>query len=96
MLGMAQDGEKADIVFMDPPRAGSDECFLSSLVTLAPKKIVYISCNPETQQRDLRFLTKRGYKVEKIQPVDMFPHTNHVETVVLLSKGEVDSKKIRV
>ena len=86
MLGMAQDGEKADIVFMDPPRAGSDECFLSSLVILAPKKIVYISCNPETQQRDLRFLTKRGYKVEKIQPVDMFPHTNHVETVVLLSR----------
>ncbi len=86
MLGMAQDGEKADIVFMDPPRAGSDECFLSSLVTLAPKKVVYISCNPETQQRDLRLLTKRGYKVEKIQPVDMFPHTNHVETVVLLSQ----------
>ena len=86
MLGMAQDGERADIVFMDPPRAGSDECFLSSLVTLAPKKVVYVSCNPETQQRDLRFLTKRGYKVEKIQPVDMFPHTNHVETVVLLSQ----------
>ena len=86
MLGMAQDGERADIVFMDPPRAGSDECFLSSLVTLAPKKVVYISCNPETQQRDLRLLTKRGYKVEKIQPVDMFPHTNHVETVVLLSQ----------
>ena len=91
MLGMARDGEKADIVFMDPPRAGSDECFLSSLVTLAPKKIVYISCNPETQQRDLRFLTKRGYKVEKIQPVDMFPHTNHVETVVLLSHKKADS-----
>ena len=90
MLGMAQDGERADIVFMDPPRAGSDECFLSSLVTLAPKKIVYISCNPETQQRDLRFLTKRDYKVEKIQPVDMFPHTNHVETVVLLSHKKPD------
>ena len=90
MLGMARDGEKADIVFMDPPRAGSDECFLSSLVTLAPKKIVYISCNPETQQRDLRLLTKRGYKVEKIQPVDMFPHTNHVETVVLLSHKKPD------
>ena len=91
MLGMAQDGEKADIVFMDPPRAGSDECFLSSLVTLAPKKIVYISCNPETQQRDLRFLTKRGYKVEKVQPVDMFPHTNHIETIVLLSHKKADS-----
>lgn len=88
IIGMAQDGEKADIVFMDPPRAGSDECFLSSLVTLAPKKIVYISCNPETQQRDLRFLTKRGYKVEKIQLVDMFPHTNHVETVVLITRPE--------
>lgn len=87
MLGMVQDGEKADIVFMDPRRAGSDECFLSSLVTLAPKKVVYISCNPETQQRDLRFLTKRGYKVEKIQPVDMFPHTNHVETVALLVRN---------
>ena len=72
---------------MDPPRAGSDECFLSSLVTLASKKVVYISCNPETQQRDLRFLTKRGYKVEKIQPVDMFPHTNHVETVALLVRN---------
>ncbi|MGN0545601.1 MAG: 23S rRNA (uracil(1939)-C(5))-methyltransferase RlmD [Acutalibacteraceae bacterium] len=88
MLGMAQGGERADIVFMDPPRAGSDECFLSSLVTLAPKKVVYISCNPETQQRDLRFLTKRGYRVEKIQPVDMFPHTNHVETIVMLAKKE--------
>lgn len=91
MLGMARDGERADIVFMDPPRAGSDECFLSSLVTLAPKKIVYISCNPETQQRDLRFLTKRGYKVEKIQPVDMFPHTNHVETVVQLVRKIPDT-----
>lgn len=91
MLGMARDGERADIVFMDPPRAGSDECFLSSLVTLAPKKIVYISCNPETQQRDLRFLTKRDYKVEKIQPVDMFPHTNHVETVVQLVRKIPDT-----
>ncbi len=86
MLGMAQDKERADVVFMDPPRAGSDECFLSSLVTLAPEKVVYISCNPETQQRDLRFLIKHGYKAVKIQPVDMFPHTNHVETVCLLSR----------
>ena len=70
---------------MDPPRAGSDEAFLSSLVSLAPEKVVYISCNPETQRRDLEFLTKRGYQVRRIQPVDMFPHTNHVETVVLLS-----------
>lgn len=88
MLGMAQDKERADVVFMDPPRAGSDECFLSSLVTLAPEKVVYISCNPETQQRDLRFLIKHGYKAVKIQPVDMFPHTNHVETVCLLSRKD--------
>ena len=81
---------------MDPPRAGSDRAFLSSVLTLSPKRIVYISCNPETQQRDLLFLCKNGYQVRKIQPVDMFPHTLHVETVVLLSKGEVDSKKIRV
>lgn len=88
MLGMAQDKERADVVFMDPPRAGSDERFLSSLVTLAPEKVVYISCNPETQQRDLRFLIKHGYKAVKIQPVDMFPHTNHVETVCLLSRKD--------
>ena len=86
MTDMAADGRTADVVFMDPPRAGSDEAFLSSVVTLSPKKIVYVSCNPETQERDLKYLIKNGYKVKKIQPVDMFPHTNHVETVVLLTK----------
>ena len=96
MVNMAAGGEKADVVFMDPPRAGSDKAFLSSVVTLSPKKIVYISCNPETQARDIAFLTRNGYKVKKITPVDMFPHTSHVETVVLLSKGEIDSKKVRV
>jgi 23S rRNA (uracil1939-C5)-methyltransferase len=54
---------------------------------LSPEKIVYISCNPETQQRDLFYLTKNGYKVKKIQPVDMFPYTSHVECVALLSKA---------
>lgn len=86
MTNMAADGKSADVVFMDPPRAGSDEAFLSSVVTLNPKRIVYVSCNPETQERDLKYLIKNGYKVKKIQPVDMFPHTNHVETVVLLSR----------
>ena len=86
MSDMASDGERADVVFMDPPRAGSDERFLSSVMKLSPKKIVYISCNPETQQRDLRILTSGGYHAERIQPVDMFPHTNHIETVVLLQK----------
>ena len=84
MLGMKEAGEKCDVLFMDPPRAGSDKKFLSCAVSLSPDRIVYISCNPETQQRDLFYLTKNGYKVKKIQPVDMFPFTNHVETVVLL------------
>ena len=92
MVDMASNGEKADIVFMDPPRAGSDKAFLSSVVTLSPKKIVYISCNPETQARDLSFLVRNGYKVRKIQPVDMFPHTAHVETVALLVRN-ISTKK---
>ena len=87
MLEMSLEKEPADVVFMDPPRAGSDRTFLSSLIALSPQKVVYISCNPETQQCDLRYLTSKGpYRVTRIQPVDMFPHTNHVETVVLLSK----------
>ena len=88
--------DEVDVVFMDPPRAGSDEAFLSSVVTLAPKRVVYVSCNPETLARDLLYLTKHGYRAQECQPVDMFPWTKHVETVVLLSKGEIDSKKVRV
>ncbi len=88
MIEMVNEKQKCDVVFMDPPRAGSDRNFLLSLVALSPKKVVYISCNPETQQRDLYFLTKNGYKVTNIQPVDMFPNTNHVETVCLLSKDK--------
>ncbi|HJB25255.1 MAG TPA: 23S rRNA (uracil(1939)-C(5))-methyltransferase RlmD, partial [Firmicutes bacterium] len=90
LVQMAEEGKQADVVLMDPPRAGSDRAFLSSIVTLSPKKVVYISCNPETQQRDLLYLTQHGYEVKQIQPVDMFPHTSHVETVVLLSKLKVD------
>ena len=86
MLGMKEQGEKCDVLLMDPPRAGSDKKFLSCAVALAPTKIVYISCNPETQQRDLFYLIKNGYKVKKIQPVDMFPFTAHIESVVLLEK----------
>lgn len=86
MVKAANCGAKYDVVIMDPPRVGASLEFLRSLVILSPKKIVYISCNPETQARDLSFLTRKGYKVRRIQPVDMFPHTEHVETVVLLSK----------
>lgn len=86
MLSLKEQGERCDVLFMDPPRAGSDKKFLSSAVALMPEKIVYISCNPETQQRDLNYLVRNGYKVKKIQPVDMFPYTNHVECVVRLSR----------
>ena len=86
MTEAAKAGDKVDVVFMDPPRAGSDLPFLKSVAALAPNRIVYISCNPETQARDLAVLCKNGYRVEKMQPVDMFPHTGHVECVVLLSQ----------
>ena len=77
---------EVDVVFMDPPRAGSDEAFLSSVVKLSPKRVVYVSCNPETLARDLKYLTKHGYQAVECTPVDMFPFTKHVETVVLLSQ----------
>lgn len=86
ILKMAAKGERTDIVFMDPPRAGSTPEFLSAVNKMQPKRIVYISCNPETQKRDLDILKKKGWKTRRIQPVDLFPHTDHVETVVLLSK----------
>jgi 23S rRNA (uracil1939-C5)-methyltransferase len=84
MVQMAARGEKADVVVMDPPRVGSDEAFLSSVVKLKPKRVVYVSCNPETQARDMKYLVNNGYKVEHIQPVDMFPQTSHVECVAKL------------
>ena len=86
MQALAENGESADVVFMDPPRSGSSKKFIDSLTAMKPERVVYISCNPETLARDLQFITKKGYGVKKIQPVDMFPHTNHVETVCLLSK----------
>ncbi|MFD1021082.1 23S rRNA (uracil(1939)-C(5))-methyltransferase RlmD [Thalassobacillus hwangdonensis] len=84
MVQMANRGEKADVVILDPPRSGSDEAFLSSVAKLKPKRVVYVSCNPETQARDMKYLEKNGYKVEEIQPVDMFPQTFHVESVAKL------------
>ena len=82
---MAEAGETVDVVLMDPPRAGSDERFLRALAKLAPTRVVYVSCNPETLTRDLAVLTQYGYRATAIQPVDMFPFTHHVETVVMLS-----------
>ena len=89
--GEKNGADEVDVIFMDPPRAGSDEAFLSSVVTLAPKRVVYVSCNPETLARDLLYLTKHGYRAQECQPVDMFPWTKHVETVVLLSHKKADS-----
>ena len=87
--GMADREETVDVVFMDPPRSGSSEAFLQSLLVIRPKKIVYISCEPQTQARDLQAL-KKDYKIEAIQPVDMFPMTEKIETVVLLSRKTPD------
>ena len=84
MEKMAGDGLRPDVVFLDPPRSGSDERFLRSLLRCAPGRVVYVSCDPETLARDLRVLTKGGYRARAIQPVDMFPFTEHVETVCLL------------
>ncbi len=84
MLQMVKEHEKADVVIMDPPRSGSDEKFLSSVIKLGPEKIVYVSCGPESLKRDLQYLKKHGYQVKKIQPVDMFPFTDSIENVVEL------------
>ena len=86
-------GEKADVIFMDPPREGSTPEFLASVARMAPKRVVYVSCNPVTLARDLATLTKLGYKAEGFTPVDMFPHTEHIETVCALSKLEIHRKK---
>ena len=87
MEAVADENEKPEVVFMDPPRAGSDERFLSSLIKMSPEKVVYISCNPETMARDLKYLCENSnYKIRKIQPVDMFPHTAHIETVAMITK----------
>ena len=86
MREMAANGEKVDVVFMDPPRSGSDEIFLSSVVQLAPKRVVYISCNPETMARDLEYLTDHGYRAITAWTFDMFPSTAHIEVVTCLSR----------
>ncbi|MBQ6633691.1 MAG: 23S rRNA (uracil(1939)-C(5))-methyltransferase RlmD [Ruminococcus sp.] len=85
MKQLAEDGEKVDAVMMDPPRAGASKAFLEAVAALMPKRVVYISCGIDTLARDLRILEKYGYKTKKIQPVDMFPHTTGIETVVSLS-----------
>jgi 23S rRNA (uracil1939-C5)-methyltransferase len=86
MLQMADRGEKADVVIMDPPRGGSDETFLSSVVKLAPRRIVYISCGPDTLARDLKYLSKHGYRMKECTPFDCFPMTGHIEVATCLHR----------
>ncbi len=87
MVDVAEEGDSIDVVFMDPPRSGSTEEFMSSVITLRPKRVVYISCGPESLARDLKYMTKHGYQVIRMTPVDMFPLTCGVETVVLLTRA---------
>jgi len=94
ILGAAEDAvpklyEKAitaDVVVVDPPRKGCEEKVLETMVKMDPKRIVYVSCNPSTLARDLAYLEEHGYKTQEVQPVDLFPHSAHVEAVALLTK----------
>ena len=84
-------GVTADVIVVDPPRKGCDQALLDTMLEMRPKRIVYVSCGPSTLARDLRILADGGYTVEKVQPVDMFPHTVHVESVALLVRNVVDN-----
>ena len=84
---LLQAGEAPQVCVVDPPRAGCDERLLQVLAAAKPERIVYVSCNPSTLARDLKFLTAHGFTVQEVQPVDMFPHTAHVECVVLMSRN---------
>ena len=90
LTGMAAEGEKADVVFMDPPRSGSTQVFMDAVAKMGPKRVVYISCGPETLARDLKYFKKKGYRAKEAWPVDLFPWTGHVETVILLSQQKPD------
>ena len=87
---LAAEGLHPDIVMLDPPRKGCDEATLSAVVRMAPRRVVYVSCNPATAARDAAWLEQNGYHAEKVQPVDLFPRTKHCEAVLLLTKLNVD------
>ena len=82
--------DHADVVFLDPPRAGCEEELLSAVVQAEPDRIVYVSCDPATLARDIKYLTENGYEFKEATPVDMFPHTGHVETVCCLYHQKKD------
>ena len=79
---------RPDVVFLDPPRAGSTPECIDAVAQMAPKRVVYVSCDPATLARDVALFARRGYRAQTFRPVDMFPHTSHVETVCLLSRNK--------
>ena len=87
---LAAEGLRPDVIMLDPPRKGCDETTLSAVVQMSPRRVVYVSCNPSTAARDAAWLGQHGYRAEKVQPVDLFPRTKHVEAVLLLTKLNVD------
>ena len=95
-LQLAAEGLRPDVIVLDPPRKGCDRAALDAVLSMAPQTVVMISCNPTTAARDVRCLADHGYAVQCVQPVDMFPRTKHVETVVQLFKGEIGSRRGRV
>ena len=93
---LVSSGQVLDCLIVDPPRKGCDPQVLDAILTSGAKRMVYVSCNPATLARDIKILTSGGFTVNCIQPVDMFPRCGHVETVVLLSKGNISSQNVRV
>ena len=87
-----EEGIKADVIVVDPPRKGCDEALLQTIVQMRPKRVVYVSCDSATLARDLKYLTGEGYEIVKGTVVDQFPHTVHVETVVLMTKTDVKGR----
>ena len=83
---LVKSGIESNKVVLDPPRKGCERGVLEALVKMLPEKIVYVSCNPSTMARDVKYLVENGYRVMEVQPVDMFPHTPHVETICLLTR----------
>ena len=95
-LELEAKGIRPDVIVVDPPRKGLNADTIEALHRMAPRRIVYVSCDPATLARDVALLKERGYTLQKAMAADLFPRCAHVETVVLLSKGEIDSKNIRV
>ncbi|SMB80080.1 23S rRNA (uracil1939-C5)-methyltransferase [Desulfonispora thiosulfatigenes DSM 11270] len=88
-----EEGNSADVIVVDPPRKGCDQETLQAMVEAKPGKIIYVSCNPSTLARDLKFIVAGGYEVKKVQPVDMFPLTSHVESIILMTSSTSEAKK---